>query len=166
MPNKAAIKLIYPWIEDGVYDSTEQARDFLQKFILYDEDFSAKIAMEDFPISKVMREQTTFEDYRVGMYSVKDGSRMLFDVSGETLIDDKGEFLGGVVLFHDITGYAQTISRQQEQNERQFENICNMVPIMIWRTTPDGSHDYFNDPWYTYTGLSPEMSEGVVFDRE
>lgn len=31
---------------------------------------------------------------------------------------------------------------------------------MIWRTTPDGSHDYFSDRWYTYTGLSPEESMG------
>lgn len=23
----------------------------------------------------------------------------------------------------------------------------NLVPIMIWRTDPEGSHDYYNDRW-------------------
>ncbi|KAK0941740.1 hypothetical protein LTS01_026115, partial [Friedmanniomyces endolithicus] len=68
-----------------------------------------------------MREQTAFTAYRIGLYSAKDGSRMLFDVAGEPLLDDKGEFLGGLVLFHDVTVFAQTIQRQQKQNEEQFE---------------------------------------------
>lgn len=161
IPNTAAVRLIYPWITDkDTYDSTEQAKDFLARFTLYRGDFSEEVPFDEFPIMRVMRERQRFEGYRIGMYSVKDGSRVLFDVTGEPLLSDKGEFLGGVVLFHDVTGYAQTISRQQEQNERAFENICNMVPIMIWRTTPEGAHDYFNDPWYSYTGMSVEMSEG------
>lgn len=160
IPNKAAIKLIYPWIEDGNFDSSEQARDFLSHYVLYKDDFSAEIPLEEFPIMRLVREQKRFEGYRVGMYSVKDGSQLLFDTSGETLTDDKGEFIGGVVIFHDVTDYARTITRQQQQNERQFEHICNMIPQMIWRTMPDGSHDYYSDRWYQYTGLSVEDSEG------
>ncbi|EMC95361.1 hypothetical protein BAUCODRAFT_72144 [Baudoinia panamericana UAMH 10762] len=160
LPNKAAIKLIYPWIEDGDFDSNEQARDFLSHYKLYKGDFSAELALEDFPIMRVMREQESFEQYRVGIYSAIDGSKMLFDVAGEPLFDDKGEFLGGLVLFYNVTDYAQTISRQQRENEQQFEEISNMVPQMIWRTTPDGSHDYFSDRWYSFTGLTREESHG------
>lgn len=127
VPNKAAIKLLYPWIEDGQHDSSEQARDFLARYTLYRDDFSEEIPMEEFPIYRLMRLQQRFEGYRVGMYSVKDGSQMVFDTSGEPLKDDKGEFLGGVVLFHDVTDYARTINRERTKNERQFENICNMV---------------------------------------
>lgn len=160
IPNKAAMKLVYPWIEDGQYDISDRARDFLDCFVLYTGDFSAELPFEDFPIMRVMRERQSFEGYRVGMYSVTDGSQLLFDVCGEPLMDDNGEFLGGLVLFHDITGYASTIIRQKEENERQFEDITNMVPQMIWRTRPDGTHDYFSDRWYDFTGLTPEMSEG------
>ena len=32
---------------------------------------------------------------------------------------------------------------------------------MVWTTTPQGSHDYFNTPWYDYTGLEPEQSLGL-----
>lgn len=160
IPNKAAIKLILPHAEDGEFDAQEQAKEFLLRFVLYKEDFSERIAFENYPIMRVMKSRAGFQGYRVGMYSVKDGSRILYDTSGETLLDDKGDFVGGCVIFHDVTGYARTISNQKEENERQFENICNMIPQLIWRTTPDGLHDYFNDPWYTYTGLSVEESEG------
>jgi len=160
IPNKAAMRLAYPWIEDGQYDTSDQARDFLDRFVLYNSDFSALLPLEDFPIMRIMRERQPFEGYRVGMYSIRDGSQMHFDVRGETLTDEKGNFLGGLVLFHDITGYASTITRQKEENEQQFENITNMVPQMIWRTRPDGMHDYFSDRWYNFTGLTPELSEG------
>ena len=123
IPNKAAIKLIYPWIEAGAYDTNEQARDFLAKFVLYKEDFSAEIPLEDFPISRLMREQEKFDGYRVGLYSAKDGSRLMFDAVGEPLTDGKGEFLGGLVTFLDVTNFARTINRQQKQNEEQFENV-------------------------------------------
>ncbi len=160
VPNKAAMKLVYPWLQDGAYDSNEQAKDFLNKFVLYNEDFSAKIPIEDFPISKVMRDQKSFDGYRVGMYSVKDGSRMLYDTSGEPITDDKGEFLGGLVMFKDITDFAATISQQQKENESMFENICNSAPILIWRNTPDGAVDYLSERWLTYTGTSIEMNTG------
>ena len=159
IPNKAVIKLIFPWIEDGAYDN-EHARDFLAHFILYNEDFTQEIPQEDFPIMRIMRERKNFDGYRVGMYSAKDGSRLLFDTTGELLLDDKGEFLGGLCLFKDVTYFAQTIDKQQKENESQFENICNMVPQMIWRTTPEGAHDYYSDRWYSYTGLTPEQSAG------
>jgi PAS domain S-box-containing protein len=160
VPNKAAIKLLYPWIEDGVYDSNEQARDFLSGFRLYNEDFSRELPMDEFPILRLMRERKSFEGYRVGMYSAKDGSRLLFDTSGEPLLDDKGDFLGGLVLFYDVTSFAVVIDRQQRENEEQFDNITNMIPQLIWRTTPTGDHDYYNARWYEYTGLSHEESFG------
>ena len=160
IPNKAAIKLIYPWIEDGAFDSSEQARDFLSRYVLYTEDFSALIPLEDFPIMRLMRQQQRFDNYRVGLYSAKDGSRLLFDVSGEPISDDKGDFLGGIVIFQDVSTFVTTINKQQQQNERQFEDITNMIPQMIWRTTPQGDHDYYSQRWYDYTGLSVEESEG------
>lgn len=160
IPNKAAVKLIYPWIQDGNFETDEQARDFLSRYILYHGDFSSELPFEEYPILKLMKDRKRFEGYRVGMYSVKDGNQILFDVTGEPLVDGKGEFIGGIVLFNDVTEYATTIHRYKTLSERQFENICNAIPQLIWRTDPQGNHDYYNDQWYSYTGLSVEESEG------
>lgn len=159
VPNKAAIQLIYPYADD-VLDTNESARDFLSRYVLYKEDFGEPIPLDDIPILRLMREQKRFEGYRVGMYSAKDGSRMLYDVTGEPMLDGKGEFLGGLVVFNDVTVLQNTINAQKERNERQFEDITNMIPQMIWRTTPTGDHDYYSQRWYDYTGLSVEQSEG------
>lgn len=131
IPNKAAIKLIYPWIEDGKWETNEQARDFLSRYKLYKGDFSGELPFEEFPILRLMRMRERFEGYRIGMYSAKDGTRLLFDVSGEPITDEKGEFLGGLVLFYDVTEYATTITNQQRDKEIQFENLCNTVPQMM-----------------------------------
>ncbi|KAK6416627.1 hypothetical protein LTR81_009850 [Elasticomyces elasticus] len=161
IPNTAIMQLIWPDMEAGQFDSSELAHDFLRRYVLYKPDFSEEIPLEDFPIMKLLREQARFDGYRVGMISAKNGSQLLFDVSGEPLLDEKGIFLGGLVLFNDVTAFATTIQKQQKRNEEQFEDICNMVPILIWRTTPTGEHDYYSDRWYSYTGLSVEDSHGA-----
>jgi PAS domain S-box-containing protein len=121
--------------------------------------------LNDIPIMRLMREQKRFEAYRVGMYSAKDGSRLLYDVEGEPMLDDKGVFIGGLVIFHDVTSWQNTLNEQKERNERQFEDITNMIPQMIWRTTPTGEHDYYSQRWYDYTGLSVEASAGDGWQR-
>lgn len=130
------------------------------RYILYREDFVERIPLNDIPILRLMREQKRFDAYRVGMYSAKDGSRLLFDVAGEPMLDDKGVFIGGLVVFHDVTTFQANINELKERNERQFEDITNMIPQMIWRTTPTGEHDYYSKRWYDYTGLSVEASAG------
>jgi PAS domain-containing protein len=34
-----------------------------------------------------------------------------------------------------------------------FRSITEAMPQMVWSTTPDGYHDYFNERWYAYTGM-------------
>lgn len=160
IPNKAAIRLIIPDDDESVTEVRDQ-RDFLSQYILWKEDFSDKLPMEEFPIMYLMTQQKSYKGRRLGMYHAKTGAEMIFDVDGEPILDEKtGEFLGGLVIFHDVTEYARTITAQQVQNERQFEDITNMIPQMIWTTTPSGEHDYYSKRWYDYTGLTVEESLG------
>ncbi|OBX20815.1 hybrid sensor histidine kinase/response regulator [Erythrobacter sp. QSSC1-22B] len=46
------------------------------------------------------------------------------------------------------------------KSERKFHAIANSIDQMIWSTRPDGYHDYFNDRWYEYTGVSPGSTDG------
>ncbi|NPC82694.1 PAS domain-containing protein [Pyxidicoccus fallax] len=41
-----------------------------------------------------------------------------------------------------------------------FRQISESIPQLIWLTRPDGYHEYYNQPWYDYTGLTPEQSVG------
>jgi PAS domain S-box-containing protein len=39
--------------------------------------------------------------------------------------------------------------------------FAEAIPVIVWRTDPQGLNDYFNATWYEYTGLSVEQSRGT-----
>ncbi|KAF2187785.1 hypothetical protein K469DRAFT_725241 [Zopfia rhizophila CBS 207.26] len=96
-------------------------------------------------------------------YSPNSGNRISFDVTGEPVwYDGTAEYLGGIVVFRDVTECTKRIAAQIEENERLFEYIANFMHVMVWTTTPDGVHDWFPHGWYDYTGLTVEESLGEV----
>jgi PAS domain S-box-containing protein len=45
-----------------------------------------------------------------------------------------------------------------EKSEAQLRVIINTIPALAWSTRPDGSSDFFNERWLSYTGLTSEQS--------
>ncbi|KAF4555997.1 Two-component system protein A-like protein [Elsinoe fawcettii] len=162
IPNKAAMKYLGT---DAVESSSAgDQREFLGQYKVYSEDFSRELPLEEYPIFHLMKTQKRFTNRRVGMANNVTGEKLIFDVDGEEILDEKtGEFLGGVVVFRDVTVYANIITKQKIENERQFEDTANMIPVMVWTTQPDGFHDYFSQRWYDYTGLSPAECMGHMW---
>lgn len=46
-----------------------------------------------------------------------------------------------------------------EQIAREFKFVIDLMPQMVWATQPDGYHDFFNQRWYDFTGLSYEETK-------
>jgi two-component system CheB/CheR fusion protein len=42
----------------------------------------------------------------------------------------------------------------------EFRFVTDFMPQMVWATQPDGYHDFYNQRWYEYTGLSFEQTKG------
>lgn len=157
IPNKALLRLLR---KDGTYAPGDQ-RAFLSQFNLWTEDFQREMVIDEFPIMELCRTRKRLEKRRVGMRHPVTGSRIVFEVNGEPIVHEQtGEFMGGIVVFKDITEYTKQIAAQIEENEKQFEYIANFMPVMVWTTTPDGLHDWFSQRWYDYTGLTEEQSLG------
>ncbi|KAI9699181.1 MAG: hypothetical protein M1820_007260 [Bogoriella megaspora] len=157
MPNQALLRF---QTDDREYDLNDQ-REFLSRFRIWSDDFRTELTVDEFPIMQLCRKQERFEGKRVGMMNSITGTRVVFDVNGEPIFDNRtGEFLGGIVIFKDVTEYTKRIAAQIRENERQFEYIANMIPQMIWTTTPNGTHDWYSQRWYDYTGLSVAESFG------
>jgi PAS domain S-box-containing protein len=51
--------------------------------------------------------------------------------------------------------------RALQESEARFQTIANAMPQMVWSTTAQGVHDYFNKRWYDFTGL-PEGSSDTA----
>jgi PAS domain S-box-containing protein len=161
-PNKAA-RLLLP--KDVDLDSSTDGFEYLRHWQVWTEDFSRRLEVEEYPLSILLKTGVPFSSIRVGMLD-PDGKRLVYDVLGEAICDDKtGELLAGVVTFRDVTGIKEEISLIKERDEERFKIICDTMPQLVWTATPEGRHDFFNNRWYTYTGLSPEECLGVEWQR-
>ena len=157
IPNKAAHRMMYKRADP----TNEDTYDMLSRFRLFSTDFQTELDPEEFPIIKLCRTQKAFTGWRVGILR-ENGSRNIYDCSGECVYDDKTrEFLGGIVALKDVTEYTDMIKTQDEENEQQFQLICETMPQMLWTTTPEGSYDWFSRRWYDYTGLTERVCLGT-----
>ena len=94
----------------------------------------------------------------------RDGHRKIYDVLGEAIRDENtGEFLAGVITCRDVTKITEEMVQIKAEDEERFDRICDSMPQLVWTATPDGLHDFFNNRWYNYTGLSEEASLGSAW---
>lgn len=151
-PNKAARQLLP---KDADLDSSDDGFEVLKNWEIWTEDFSRRLEIEEYPISILLRTEKPFPSSRVGLID-EHGKRLVFDVVGEAITDNNtGEFIAGVATFRDVTEMAVEITQIRERDEERFKLICDTMPQLVWTATPDGSHDFFNTRWYSYTGLEP-----------
>ncbi|MBZ9730044.1 PAS domain-containing sensor histidine kinase [Salegentibacter sp. JZCK2] len=46
-----------------------------------------------------------------------------------------------------------------EQLVKEFRFVIDLMPQMVWATQPDGYHDFYNQRWFDFTGLSYEETK-------
>ncbi len=42
-------------------------------------------------------------------------------------------------------------------SEQRFRQLADAMPQIVWTAQPDGQPEYFNQRWYQFTGLSPDV---------
>ncbi|KFA54913.1 hypothetical protein S40293_02298 [Stachybotrys chartarum IBT 40293] len=157
VPNKAARETFH---RHGTTKPHNEGAEVLTSWELYTEDFSRLLEPSEYPISQLIRTEKPFDSIRVGLYN-EDGKKIIYDVLGEAIHDEvTGEFLAGVVTGRDVTLMTEEITQIKARDEERFKLICDTMPQLVWTARPDGSHDFFNTRWYTYTGLTPQTSLG------
>ncbi|MEH6433948.1 PAS domain S-box protein [Massilia sp. DD77] len=86
----------------------------------------------------------------------RDGSRVPVYVGAAADEDDRSR---GVAFVLDISAMRHA-ERAFADIEAKFKAITNAMPQMVWSTLPDGFHDYYNDQWYAFTGVTPGETDG------
>lgn len=46
------------------------------------------------------------------------------------------------------------------ESDARFNTLADALPHMVWSTLPDGDHDYYNQRWYDFTGVSAGATDG------
>ncbi|MEO5721119.1 MAG: ATP-binding protein, partial [Chthoniobacterales bacterium] len=60
------------------------------------------------------------------------------------------------------------ITQKTERFPRELEVLrllADNIPQIVWVTRPDGTHEYYNQNWYEFTGLTPENSDEEGWNR-
>ncbi|WP_165390776.1 ATP-binding protein [Pseudoduganella lutea] len=74
---------------------------------------------------------------------------------------------GDVALVREFAERIRTTSERARSmealaaSEAKFRSITNAMPQMVWSTTADGWHDYYNQQWYEYTGVPSGSTDGA-----
>ncbi len=125
------------------------------------------------PVDKVMRLGTIVGLANHTMLIAKDGTEHPIDDSGAPIRAEKGDVVGVVLVFRDITERKEAeaertdlLAREQaaraaaEASEHYYRFLAESIPQIVWTARPDGWRDYYNQRWYNYSGLTVEQTEG------
>lgn len=66
---------------------------------------------------------------------------------------------GVIMIASDVTEQVQA-RKKVEESERQFKQIADSMPQMVWTARPDGYVDYYNKQWYEFTGFQEDYGDG------
>ncbi len=88
------------------------------------------------------------------------GQRRTILLHAEPIRDAIKNVIGSVMTQMDITVQVKMEAALRE-SEAKFKTIANAMPQMVWSTQPDGFHDYFNQQWYAFTGMSEGSTDGT-----
>jgi two-component system CheB/CheR fusion protein len=83
--------------------------------------------------------------------------------SAAPLTKPDGSIIGAVVVIQDMTERKQLEARLAA-SEARFRGIAERSPALIWRSSGDGLHDFFNQSWLDFRGrpLDRELGQGWI----
>ena len=129
VPNRACVRLLQG--KETLDPTAEGSDGLVSRWKVYTEDFKRQYSPDEYPITQLCRTQKPFKGWKIGMMDSQE-RRVIFDVNGDGIYDEKtGEFLAGIIALKDVTKYTEMIKTQCEENEQQFQLICDTMPQMV-----------------------------------
>lgn len=113
-------------------------------------------AIPGFPCNIVERYGEVVDTQRAAVFEVE------IPVLDHRWYEARAHPLGGerfAVLFLEITE-RKKIERALADSQAYLAAVVDSVDQMIWSTTPDGHHDFFNRRFYEYTHAEPGSMDG------
>jgi hypothetical protein len=139
---------------------------FRGRMEIWDENFTKRLDTTEFPGMRLVRAKKPFTDYRCGFTHAVTGDKVVMNVSGECLYDDDtGEFMGGICWCRDLQEYSDFLSEQKQRRLESHETICNLMPHLVWMTTPDGFCDWYSQRVRLYASVLLKVADNLTVVR-
>lgn len=88
-------------------------------------------------------------------YIRKDKASVWVNLTVSLQTDDHHQPLYFISIVQDISERKKA-EEQLSESKEQLTQLSNFMPQMVWATRPDGYHDFFNQQWYDFCGLTFE----------
>lgn len=109
-------------------------------------------AIVENPVEKVLREGIVMGLANHTMLISRDGRERPIDDSAAPIRDGRGEVVGAVLVFRDVSG-RKTAEDVLRESETRFRELADAMPQIVWTARADGYINYYNERWYEFTGL-------------
>jgi len=80
-------------------------------------------------------------------------------INAAPVLNDDRSIREWVGVHSDITERRQQVDEIRAQ-EARLRFLTEAMPQMVWAAQPDGSLNYFNHRWFSYTGTTKEQAQG------
>jgi PAS domain S-box-containing protein len=87
-----------------------------------------------------------------------DGSWGQYSIHAVPILDSNNSIREWVGVHTDITEQRRA-EEALRRSERQLRELADLMPQIVWSTDAAGYHDFYNERWYRYTGLTYEQSK-------
>lgn len=64
-----------------------------------------------------------------------------------------------VDLYRKGNRLKEQIGQLEKLSQERYRNLANAIPQIVWVARPNGMVDFFNQQWFSYTGMTFEQSE-------
>jgi PAS domain S-box-containing protein len=116
------------------------------------------VAPGEWPMSRALRGEEGIRDIIDIEPFGRPGMRRTVVISAVPTRDAAGKVDGALVTHFDISDQVRTEAALRE-SEIKFRAIANAIPHLVWSNLPDGTHDFYNDRWYEYTGFAAGLKD-------
>jgi PAS domain S-box-containing protein len=89
-----------------------------------------------------------------------DGGWRDMEAKWRVLTNADGGFGGVLIVSRDVTD-RRRMEAALRQSEGHYRALAESTSAIVWRAKPDGRIDYFNNRWFSFTGLTPQEDELV-----
>ena len=146
------------------YQSVSQVprhlKEFVDTFELHYLDGSF-MPFEEWPFARVLKGET-FSNYELQVRRIDTGTSWFASYSGTPVCNKAGEIILVILTTCDITERIQAEEALRLSFQR-YRFLADTMPQIVWTARPDGRVDYFNQPWYDYTGMTFEQTKDWGF---
>jgi PAS domain-containing protein len=106
----------------------------------------------DLPVAEVIRARTPLRDREIVLERA-DGSHVCVSANADPLLGEKGEMLGVVICFTDITA----LKLKQQERERDARQLLDVLPTALYTTDAEGRITFYNQAAVEFWGRRPEL---------